>query len=395
MLSIMTFMRTNLSLLCGSDMLKLLSITIFVTLLTCDHAMALRGRGGSHGGGGNICFIDNRAVILDLVRNNLPHSNFEPGVQIPTSFQELGLFNPFISDQGILLKSKISQMLQPFIKKFPELGQILFFGIENMWFFGTHNRFAESIQADFSNTQLCHTGNVRAVVGFYAGLKFISIPDWNQLDLDTQAHLIIHEGWRFYQSYSDSQLFQTMEAEQDLVTNAELQELTYASIVDVDVILKTNLANKYFTSVGLSVEFRNFSCAKLKYPVFKSLPSDIKMVFEVACNHPFSFDRNMKQTAKQNINSIFSSYSFSKNDSIRQKNRPRYSLEQIQELENLLDFLAVDSSLWAAAQINGAAGKFQMNLIDLLIRSPRNYSDSTARQELSKILHGFPIQQLK
>ena len=151
------------------------------------------------GGGGNICFTTSGPRLLDMVWNNkliLRTSQYtQPGFQVKETNKKFTAFNPLVGE----LKQKIESLIAPFVAKYPEDGRVLRTSIENNWFFAVPTIFSSAIGAYYQSPEVCNAGNVRAAIALVGGVKFVSIPIWNSLDLNTQAELIIHEGWRFAQ----------------------------------------------------------------------------------------------------------------------------------------------------------------------------------------------------
>lgn len=168
------------------------------------------------GGGGNICFTSKGPRLLDMVwtEKSLVPQN-QAGLMMPSSGEKFQAFTPL---QGPLQK-KIESLTQKFIARFPFEGKVLSTSLENNWFFAVPTIFSSPIEAHYQSPELCHSGNVRAAIALIGGFKFISIPMWNSLDLETQAYLVIHEAWRFAQVVLGFEL-----------SNQALQKLTFDSI---------------------------------------------------------------------------------------------------------------------------------------------------------------------
>ncbi|MGE0632560.1 MAG: hypothetical protein AB7O96_09145 [Pseudobdellovibrionaceae bacterium] len=168
----------------------------------------------SSGGGGNLCYLD-KPELLEL--QGL--ATFEnPGTKIPESNEMLSPIKPL--EDPLLLK-RINEILKPLRTSYPLVAEVLDFGIKNDWYMTVAERFSTPVEAYLpENHPVCNEKNVRAAIVMIDGMKFVSRPAWNELDLDTQAYLVIHEGWRFAQRALDLPIH-----------NGHLQALTYYTVL--------------------------------------------------------------------------------------------------------------------------------------------------------------------
>jgi hypothetical protein len=221
----------------------------------------------SSGGGGNICFTQSGPELLDMVVNEqiYPHPHF-PGIQIQKTGEKFTVFNPLKTS----LKDRIDALTQPFMKRFPETAKRLEMALQNSWYFAVPNEFQAAIGASYQSLNTCNPQNTRAAIGLEAGVKFVSIPTWNSLDLDTQAYLVIHEAWRFMQIVLG-----------EPITNLELQRVTYDTI--------TNHQPRYAAMETASKHYCERKVHMLAPPESRVLDEQARRAWTVGCATPSAF----------------------------------------------------------------------------------------------------------
>jgi hypothetical protein len=149
-------------------------------------------------GGGNVCTIGDRRVLLDFVgleSSLFDHDKTGEPLAFETKYQSLGFMPAPIYSGNI--KQRILEILDR--HKNQHLINLLKTAMDSLIIFGVPRRFGKPLGADFSRASQCNQKNTQAVIGYVSSMIFISIPAWNELSLMTQIGLLIHEGVRTLQ----------------------------------------------------------------------------------------------------------------------------------------------------------------------------------------------------
>jgi hypothetical protein len=286
--------------LSSSKMASLVAIAVISFLV----APAMGGPTTS-GGGANFCYLpESGPVLLDLVqRRQAPPSlsvSFEqrvPGVKIQRSSRPFEPFDPFKGPfEGPstgALKRRVQAIIHPFVTRYPELGYYLQESINNTWFVAIPQTFTAPVAADFTTQWSCDHKNSRAVIALNGGIKFVSRPAWNALDLDSQAHAIIHEGWRFAQQVIGMP-----------ISDQDLQDLTYFSIVDPEGMEGPGATRAYLWAV-LGPKYSTSRLCEEKPDVYAygldELPNQVLRTAKLACKSPLLIDRSLYLSAANSV----------------------------------------------------------------------------------------------
>jgi hypothetical protein len=240
------------------------------------------------GGGANVCFLEEGAQILDLVlEGRVPprDPNFQiRGVQIPKQQDRFLAFNPITPR----LSAQISERLIKFAAAYPPLFEILNTAIHKTSFLAIQEKFNFPVGPSFEKSKACHAKNTRAVILMAEGIKFVSAPDWNLLDLDTQAALIIHEGWRFLQTRGGLS-----------ISNQELQDLTYASLYDPGLVDQFPQLALKLTQLLYQGDIQKLNCDFIdrlrSQPEVDKLTSKTVIPILMSCYYPQDFILKMSR----------------------------------------------------------------------------------------------------
>lgn len=277
-----------------SRFISVQKMAIYMTTIVCIIApnlvwAVLQGPTTS-GGGGNICYLNTGPELLDLVRPERPAVARirQAGVQIPVV---AGRITPFYLDRTAL-EAKLKELMQPLQKRYPGLSKILSFGIVGRPYLSIDETFSEPYKFYLHDPSVCKEKNVRAIIGLTEGLKFVSAPKWNELDLETQAHLIVHEGWRYIQDGTDFK-----------IDDKTLQDLTYGTIFSVDSLNHIQgLTSAYLQWIGMAPDFQARGCQMLREKHldsldFKKIPPTTLLALQTVCEKPLEFTRVTVQTS--------------------------------------------------------------------------------------------------
>ena len=208
-----------------SNIVNAFSVSIFLTLI-CQSSSG--GIGGSGTGGGNICYLPEGPVLLDLADlENIPKI---AGVKIQsnTNFERLGV------QPVTLVQGPIASEINKIFDRLPHYGLEVARSIElsmiHLKAIAIPQKFELPVLADFSKSIRCNEQNTRAVIGFYHGFLVVSTASWNELDLLSQVGMMIHEAGRAVQ------ILQKIP-----ITDLELQNITAGLVSgDLDLVEKIN-----------------------------------------------------------------------------------------------------------------------------------------------------------
>lgn len=194
----------------------------FLAMFFSSQSFAQSGRIGS--GGGNVCFIQGRPILLDFVRPKMTLDLSKPGVkfEFQSRYRRLGL-QPFRAISNPHLQQEVSGILDQ-LKDYQSIQHLLKLSLEKFQALGVEGKFA-ALGADYGSSEgLCSMENTKAAVIFHSTYLFVSVELWNQLDLLSQVGLVIHEALRMLQNIYQFKM-----------TDRELQDLTYA-LVSKDLV---------------------------------------------------------------------------------------------------------------------------------------------------------------
>jgi hypothetical protein len=340
----------------------------------------------SSGGGGNICYLKAGPELLDMVRSNQVNArpSRQPGLQIR---MPRGQFAPVALLHGPL-QTRVNLLVEPLRHRLPRLAEILDLGLRNDWLLAMKMSFGAPLNAALVSPLLCNESNVRAVIGLRAGLKFVSVRDWNQLDLDTQAFLLIHEGWRFAQKVVGMS-----------IDNKTLQDLTYATIVNLDELNKSpEIEAAYLKILDISPQYRDMSCQRLavlvKNPETRRWPKLAFLAFNQMCWSPLQLTResvSQSEVALVNFRNI------------TQSNSGPMS-EFLSDLSTLEKHLSMTDLNHAAMQIQFATAGLGISFLDSALAAneerlapfginSRTHSERELETQLEDFVAGFPLRR--
>lgn len=156
--------------------------------------------GGVDAGGGNLCYIQGQPVLLEFA--DLRSRMTEPGIQIEKTAAEevFGLSQLHSLESKDRLESKINQILDANERNSPVITSWFRSLVRAVPFSFVSAGIMVPVKADTSLQPDCQHGNVRASIVFLP--EMIALVDRNQfnaLDLDSQAGLVLHEGARMLQ----------------------------------------------------------------------------------------------------------------------------------------------------------------------------------------------------
>lgn len=174
-------------------------LTFFAAVLSLSQGPVVFA-GGVSDGGGNLCYLNGTPVLLEFA--DLHSQLQEKGIQIYESkMSELYGFSSFQSlYKRDRLKQRIDAILAANEASSPIFVSWLKAILDGLQFSVTSIPIEAPVAADATDQPLCRNGNVRASVLFFPPVMgFVDRAQFNSLDLDSQAGLLIHEAGRFIQ----------------------------------------------------------------------------------------------------------------------------------------------------------------------------------------------------
>jgi hypothetical protein len=157
--------------------------------------------GTKDGGGGNLCYLGNKPVLLEFA--DLNHELNEPGVQFERTemMDELGFSSPEYLLRGEL-KERVKAILKANEVYSPTVVSLFRNLVQKMNFSFTNVDIRVPVKADVSQQPNCQHGNVKAsVVYLPSHVVFADLKKVNAMDLDSQAGLVLHESARYIQTF--------------------------------------------------------------------------------------------------------------------------------------------------------------------------------------------------
>jgi hypothetical protein len=185
------------------SLLKLIT-ALFVASTALVGTLSFARGGGFDGGGGNLCYgSDGRPTLLEFA--DLAANLWEPGVQFEaTPMTGLYGFGEFTRMYDGRIKTRVDSILNANEKLSPIIVSWLRLAVQENQFSFASARIEVPVRADTHSQSLCRDANVRASVLYFPPLMaFAELAQINQLDLDSQAGLVIHEAGRFVQMWLD------------------------------------------------------------------------------------------------------------------------------------------------------------------------------------------------
>jgi hypothetical protein len=171
--------------------------------------------GGVATGGGNLCYINGRPVLLELA--DLQTQMTEPGIQFQTSkMTKLYGFSAFEKIDTAKVKDRVDAILNANERVSPIVVSWLRKIAPSIAFSFVSANIDVPVRANTSNQPDCQSGNVKASMLFFPPMMaFVDVRQLNALDLDSQAGLVLHESGRLLQLLLD----------RNAMNDAELQNM--------------------------------------------------------------------------------------------------------------------------------------------------------------------------
>jgi hypothetical protein len=183
---------------------KLPKLSMCLTMLAFFGTIQASALGTKDGGGGNLCYIGNKPVLLEFADLS-PELN-EPGMKFESSdmvkvfgFGNLEQISRDKLDERVRAILNANYDYSPFVVS-------LFRNImSDVVFSFTTTNIRVPVKADVSAQPNCQHGNVKAsVVYLPSHLALADLEKVNSLDLDSQAGMVLHEAARFFQTYQEN-----------------------------------------------------------------------------------------------------------------------------------------------------------------------------------------------
>jgi hypothetical protein len=192
---------------------------IYLIIAMCLSSVFAFGGRLSSGGGGNVCYLDLNGrpstVLLDLIspsgvvlpKNRMGQSLDQEIFQTPRSGVQIDprkVMNrmelAYVASSDLLTPALRAEVEYHLTKITPSLFRTQLMTALNMFsFIATPRKFVRPSRIHLENTSLCQNSNTTAVFFYWGTYVFVSIPNWNELSLSTQSHLLVHETVRALQ----------------------------------------------------------------------------------------------------------------------------------------------------------------------------------------------------
>lgn len=193
-----------------------------------DQILEVRRKGGMDSGGGNVCWVHGRPYLLELTNDlsklSEPGRRFDFQDPVVVNFKnrkfKLPIRYMFHFDDH--MRGFIESKLKRFDRLSPGWSYMIDAILRAQPTIFVENKLnSYRVQADLKGYPLCNQSNVTAsALTSVIGTKMIEISVWNQMDLTSQAALLVHEALRVIQiMLSQSTITQYF------MTNEELQNL--------------------------------------------------------------------------------------------------------------------------------------------------------------------------
>jgi hypothetical protein len=222
----------------------------------------------------------------------------------------------------------VRALIQPFVTRYPAVGAYLTHGVYNTWFYAIPQKFLGPVAVHFEDEKVCGYANTRAVIAMSGGHKFVSRPAWNELDLDTQAHAVVHEGWRFAQVVLGLP-----------ITNKDLQELTYHTIADVEGAKNLEVLTRLHLWVTLdSMNGTSGYCREserlLSLVEQAGLPHEALRSVRATCKEPLEISRGLYVRSNNALIDFEQSLNQSPFESMRKREEVYKAIDAVREFNN-------------------------------------------------------------
>jgi len=202
---------------------SLAKVFTFVSLIMVLNHFSLAGT--ASGGGGNLCYINGQPVLLELA--NYRDRTREEGVKFAASnMTKLFGYSAFTILNIGKIKARVDDILSANEKNSPIMTSWLRKITSQISFSLTSASINSSVYADFSQIPDCNKSNTKASILYFPPLMgFVDLAQFNSLDLDSQAGLILHESARFFQLLIRENLKSTDDQTLNYFTDARLQTM--------------------------------------------------------------------------------------------------------------------------------------------------------------------------
>lgn len=273
--------------------LNLIVTTIIVTL-SMNYAFG----GGANGGGGNTCYIQEKAVLLDFsteIKDDDGRLFENNGVQISTSSRAMAMIGYDVIDLYTgQTKSIIEKNLSRWQRSSPKAVKHIYEGLNAINFVMVPTKSTHLYKANLTENNDCKSSNVFSVFK-YEGVNAIAVgstPHYNAMSLWSQAGALVHEALRYTQL--------TLGYE---ISDKDIQSLTHQIFYGFPTQNNSLDLNPIFAGVGISK--LNVICSKIKsnndiYNYSDKNYSDKKLVvlglreaIDATCGHSSNLDQTI------------------------------------------------------------------------------------------------------
>jgi len=202
--------------------------SFLVKVFTCVSMICLSHfalAGTASGGGGNLCYIDGQPVLLELA-NYRPILR-EEGLKFEaTNMTKLYGFSALTKLNTGKIKERVDAILNANIKNSPIMISWLRKITSLLSFSLTSASINTAVKADTSQFPDCDQANTKASILYFPPLMgLVDLEQFNSLDLDSQAGLILHESGRFFQLMLKTNPNSVGAQASDIFTDARLQKM--------------------------------------------------------------------------------------------------------------------------------------------------------------------------
>lgn len=166
---------------------------VFATMLAIAPSLSAH-EGGSDRGGGNICFAGGGVQLLDLEGQS---TSGKKGIRLDvTRLMKVAGVDLLENLRASPAGREVVELLEFQRATSPRTVELMIRAFGAIEFYGMPYSPSGPIKADFTDSAACHAANTKAAIIYENGEALISVPLFGELDLESQAALLLHETLR-------------------------------------------------------------------------------------------------------------------------------------------------------------------------------------------------------